>query len=429
MPFCPASTLAEGFLRTASAPCLRNRAKTTASTLATIHSKPQSRLAHPKNRPQRQIGPIHAIGEICGLAPCIIIGRKGSYGKLNYSCDPVFAVDTTFILDQRHTFADLRFLYYLLSILGLDELSDDTAIPGLSKEKAYQALSPLPPLATQRRIARFLDKKTARIDGLIEKKRALLYLLAEKRQALITCAVTKGLEPDGRITPEQSGGARVFDADGGISYFAHGNELPERVAHILKRDWDSSWLKWSVDLSTNRPTEEEQETLPYISNESIESWTGELLVKEPEPESAGAADGRMFKKNDVLFNKLRPYLAKVHHATFDGVSSGELLCLRPTHAVEPRFLFYALLSKGFIDKVNAETFGAKMPRADWEIVGHQPLPLPSLATQRKIARFLDEKTAQIDELHGLIVQSVNKLAEYRSALITAAVTGQLAELQ
>ena len=67
MPFCPASTLAEGFLRTASAPCLRNRAKTTASTLATIHSKPQSRLAHPKNRPQRQIGPIHAIGEICGL--------------------------------------------------------------------------------------------------------------------------------------------------------------------------------------------------------------------------------------------------------------------------------------------------------------------------------------------------------------------------
>ncbi|HSO81332.1 restriction endonuclease subunit S [Thiocapsa sp.] len=135
------------------------------------------------------------------LGHCIIIGRKGSYGKLNYSNDPVFAVDTTFIVDRRHTGADLRFLYYLLGVLGLDELSDDTAVPGLSREKAYQALGPLPPLGTQRRIARFLDEKTARIDGLIEKKRALLDRLAEKRQALITRAVTKGLNPDAPMKP------------------------------------------------------------------------------------------------------------------------------------------------------------------------------------------------------------------------------------
>ena len=58
-----------------------------------------------------------------------------------------------------------------------------------------------PPLDTQRRIARFLDEKTARIDGLIEKKRALLDRLAEKRQALITRAVTKGLNPDAPMKP------------------------------------------------------------------------------------------------------------------------------------------------------------------------------------------------------------------------------------
>ena len=60
---------------------------------------------------------------------------------------------------------------------------------------------PLPPLDTQRRIARFLDEKTARIDGLIEKKRALLERLAEKRQALITRTVTKGLNPDAPMKP------------------------------------------------------------------------------------------------------------------------------------------------------------------------------------------------------------------------------------
>ena len=203
-----------------------------------------------------------------------------------------------------------------------------------------------------------------------------------------------------------------------MSYFARSDELPEWAAQVPE-GWDSNWLKWSVDLSTKRPTEEEQEALPYISNEDIASWTGKLLIEEPEP---AEADSRRFQENDILFNKLRPYLAKAYHATFDGASSGELLCLRPSHAVEPRFLFYVLVSKGFIDTVNAETFGAKMPRADWEIVSHQPLPLPPLGTQRRIARFLDEKTARIDGLIEKKRTLLDRLAEKRQALITRAVT-------
>ena len=203
-----------------------------------------------------------------------------------------------------------------------------------------------------------------------------------------------------------------------MSYFARSDELPEWATPVPV-GWDSNWLKWSVDLSTKRPTEEEQEALPYISNEDIASWTGKLLLEEPEP---AEADSRKFQENDILFNKLRPYLAKVYHATFEGASSGELLCLRPSHALEPRFLFYVLVSKGFIDTINAETFGAKMPRADWEIVSHQPLPLPPVGTQRRIARFLDEKTARIDGLIEKKRALLDRLAEKRQAIITRAVT-------
>ena len=203
-----------------------------------------------------------------------------------------------------------------------------------------------------------------------------------------------------------------------MSYFARSDELPEWAAQVPEC-WGSNWLKWSVDLSTKRPTKEEQEALPYISNEDIVSWTGKLLIAEPQP---AEADSRTFRKNDVLFNKLRPYLAKVYHTTFDGASSGELFCLRPSNAVESRFLFYVLESKGFIDTINAETFGAKMPRVDWEIVGHQPLPLPPLDTQRRIARFLDEKTARIDALIEKKRELLDRLAEKRQALITRAVT-------
>ncbi|WP_081948958.1 restriction endonuclease subunit S [Litchfieldella xinjiangensis] len=203
-----------------------------------------------------------------------------------------------------------------------------------------------------------------------------------------------------------------------MSFFSYSDELPAWIG-TPPESWGKNWLKWSVSLSTERPNEQEQSDLPYLSNEDIESWTGKLLRDELE---SSESDSRKFKAGDVLFNKLRPYLAKAFHADFSGVSSGELLCLRSSSRVVPRYLFYLVTSKGFIDAVDAETFGSKMPRADWEIVGHQPLPLPPLDTQHRIAQFLDEK---IDRIDGLIEKKralLNRLAEKRQALITRAVT-------
>lgn len=188
---------------------------------------------------------------------------------------------------------------------------------------------------------------------------------------------------------------------------------------IPPQTWRTDWLKWSVALSKERPTEEEIERLPYIANEDIASWTGKLLNADPQPVEA---DSRKFYSNDVLFNKLRPYLAKVYHAEFDGLSSGELLCLRPSEKVLPRYLFYVVSSKAFIDAVDAETFGSKMPRADWDIVGHQPLPLPELETQKSIAAFLDEKTATIDSLIEKKRALLERIAEKRQAFIVKAIT-------
>ena len=297
--------------------------------------------------------------------------------------------------------------YLLLAIYNgrgtFPHLKQSTGIQNLDISSFLDIRVRIPSFDTQQRIARFLDEKTSRIDELIKKKRTLLDRLAEKRQALITRAITKGLNPDIPMKPS------------GIDWQG---SLPER--------WDSNWLKWSVYFSKKRSTDEEQETLPYISNEDITSWTGKLLIEEPKP---AEADSRTFQKNDVLFNKLRPYLAKVYHATFDGVSSGELLCLRPMDSIEPRYLFYVLVSKGFIDTINAETFGVKMPRADWTIVSHQPIPLPPLDSQRRIAQFLDEKLEGIDATTEQVHCSIKHLSEYRVALIATAITGQHAELQ
>ena len=129
------------------------------------------------------------------FGPCLVVGRKGSFGKVNFSKRPVFAIDTTFFVDRQFTNADLRWLYYVLSDACLDSATKDSAIPGLDREDTYARDVCVCPEDEQRAIAGFLDREAARIDALVAKKEELIGLLQEKRAALITHTVTKGLDP------------------------------------------------------------------------------------------------------------------------------------------------------------------------------------------------------------------------------------------
>lgn len=134
-------------------------------------------------------------------APCIIVGRKGSFGKINWSDKECFPIDTTYFIDESKTDKDLRWLYYVLQNLGLDTISKDTGVPGLNREDAYQNIVPLPESGEQTAIADYLDQKTAQIDVLIDSKQKLIELLKEKRTAIINHAVTRGNNPKAKLKP------------------------------------------------------------------------------------------------------------------------------------------------------------------------------------------------------------------------------------
>ena len=122
--------------------------------------------------------------------PCIVVGRKGSFGKINYVEDSVFAIDATFFVDERSSTADLRWLYYCLEWLGLDKVTKDSAIPGLDRQDAYTRRLVTPPRSEQTDIARFLDDADRRIQRYIRAKERLIELLEEQKQAIIDEAVT-----------------------------------------------------------------------------------------------------------------------------------------------------------------------------------------------------------------------------------------------
>src|SRR3989338_3933779 len=131
--------------------------------------------------------------------PCIIIGRKGSYGKVNFSQTKCFPIDTTYFVDDHSAKCDLKWLNYVLSLLELDKFSKDTGVPGLNREDAHNKRVPIPGNDVQRSIEKYLDLKTAQIDDLIAKKERMIELLKEERTAVINQAVTKGLDPKAEI--------------------------------------------------------------------------------------------------------------------------------------------------------------------------------------------------------------------------------------
>ena len=123
-------------------------------------------------------------------SPAIVVGRKGSYGKVSWSPYKCFATDTTFFVDSSACKHDLRWLYWALQTLRLDKGTDEAAVPGLNRDIAYDRRLNVPPQEEQRRIADYLDGETTRLDTLIEKLQKMTQLLEERRATMISAVVT-----------------------------------------------------------------------------------------------------------------------------------------------------------------------------------------------------------------------------------------------
>ena len=183
--------------------------------------------------------------------------------------------------------------------------------------------------------------------------------------------------------------------------------------------WEVKRLKMAAQLTDKKVEADEENPVPYIGLESIESWTGRLLSINPDVVPTGTANA--FKSGHTLFGKLRPYLAKACNPDFDGLCSTELLVLNGVE-FDRDSLRYVLLSDGFIKLVDSSTYGSKMPRASWDFIGNCVLPIPPPPEQRAIAAFLDRETGRVDRLVAKKRELIERLKEKRTALISRTVT-------
>lgn len=346
--------------------------------------------------------------------PCIVIGRKGSFGKINFSKTECFPIDTTYFVDDHSSKCNLKWLSYVLPLSELDKFSNDTGVPGLNREEAHEKRIPVPDNIEQKVIADYLDSKTAQIDELIAKKERMIELLKEERTVVINQAVTRGLDPNVELK------------NSGIEWLGK-----------VPKHWEVKKLKFNgmVRFSNVNKKTEEGELSVYLCN-YVDVYYNEIITSNLDFMEATATLEEIKKFQlrigDVLVTKDSEEWDDIAIPAYVSFEKKNLLCgyhlaqIRPyLSLINGKFLFWLLSANCINYQFRIEASGVTRFGLSNYALSNAIIPIPPMKEQEKITLFLDHKTRQIDEQIRQERKSIELLKEYRTALISEVVTGKI----
>ena len=271
---------------------------------------------------------------------------------------------------------------------------------------------PVPPLNEQSKIAAFPEDETAKIDKLVAEQEKLIELLKEKRQAVISHAVTKGVD------------LKVKMKDSGLEWLG---EIPE--------NWNVERIRRFVKLNPSKSELGELDKKTEVSFLPMEAIgeEGALSLEKTKPLSEVESGYTYFREGDVTIAKITPCFENGKGAVMKGLHNGfgfgttELIVARPIDGkVTSDFLYRLFSSTQFRKNAEGSMYGAGgQKRVPDEFIREFQAGLPPVNDQIKITEFLDYETAKFESLIKEATSVISLLNERRSALISAAVTGQI----
>lgn len=270
---------------------------------------------------------------------------------------------------------------------------------------------PVPPVPEQLQIAAFLDWKTGQIDALMARKKELLDKLKEKRVAVITQAVTQGLNP------------AAIMRDSGIPCLG---QVPQHWE--VKRGRFAMLVNPSApQLRGLRPEDE----VSFVPMDAV-GVQGGLSLEQTRVIGDVSGGYTEFQDGDVIVAKITPCFENGKAALASDLKNGaaygttELHVLRADSNLEQQFLFYVVISDTFLKLGESEMYGAGgQKRVPPEFPKDYRIAVPPLGEQKEIAEYLNAEMTSLDELICRVQAVVERLEEYRNALITAATTGKI----
>ena len=280
---------------------------------------------------------------------------------------------------------------------------------GLGGDAIRTGLFPIAPIEEQRAIADFLDRETAKIDGLVARKERLIELLREKRAALITRAVTRGLDPN------------VLMKDSGVEWLG---EIP---AH-----WEVKRLKHltpgtTVGIVVTPSKYYVDEGIPCLRSLNVSRGTIDMdnLVFISEHANEIHRKSKIFAGDVVVVRTGQAGTAAVVPTELDGANCIDLLIVRRSEQILPRYVYYYLNSRNAISQAAELSVGAIQAHYNTSTLVQLLVPRIPLDEQNRIVTHLDAATRETDRLIAKIHKATDHLREFRTALISAAVTGKI----
>lgn len=302
------------------------------------------------------------------------------------------------------------FFHYLLHAYDVEKVLYNMG-NGVRQSLNYAELSKLPllepSLQEQQRIAGYLDKKCAEVEGLSSNIQKQIEALEQYKRAVITETVTKGLNPSAPMK------------DSGIPWIGkipqHWNML--KIKYIAKSNQKSLSEKTNPDYQIN-----------YIDIGSVSERKGIETYEEIQFSKAPSRARRIVKSGDCIVSTVRTYLKAIAFidAQFDNyvVSTGFSVLTPMKQFLVNKYLFFLLKNHPLISAISAYSTGVNYPAISDSVLVNLKMPIPPKNEQQSIANYLDEKCSKIDAIIQDKQQQLKKLEQYKKATIFEYVTGK-----
>jgi len=350
-------------------------------------------------------GVVGSHGAFVAKGPGVVTGRYGSTGRLFYIDEDFWPHNTALYVNDFHGNLP-RFVWYALQCVDFAAHSAKAAVPGIDRNDIHGLPAVAPPLTEQGVIAAFLDRETAKIEALVTEQQLLIDLLKEKRQAVISHAVTKGLNPNAKMKPS------------GIEWIG---DVP---AH-----WDVVAIKWISPVKRGASPRPIDDPI-YFDDEGDYAWVRIADVSASDTGRLSATSQRLSNLGSSLSVQLepgslfvsiagtvgKPCITEIKACIHDG------FVYFPALNIDPRFLFRVFeagICYGGLGKLGTQL------NLNTDTIGSIRIAVPPSEETRMIGAFIDREVEVIEGLVTNIVHAIRLLHERRTALISAAVTGQI----
>ena len=303
---------------------------------------------------------------------------------------------------------DSRFLAYSLAnhyfVETVSSRSVGVSYTAINASEMVDIKNVLPPNDVQKCIADYLDRKTAAVDTAISDKEKLIQLLEEQRTSIICSAVTKGIDATTKMK------------DSGVEWLgeipAHWQVVPAKALFSQSKE-----TRQDDDIQLTA-----SQKYGIISQEDYMALQSTKIVLADK----GLDDWKHVEPNDFIIS-LRSFQGGLEISYVPGCITWHYIVLKPKDGVEPEYFKWLFKSPRYIQALqrtaNFIRDGQDLRFSNFVQV---PLPLIPKDEQKKIAEYLNRKTARIDSIISDVTEQIEKLKEYRQSVISEVVTGKVA---